>query len=189
VTGKHSAEAFDETEVDVTETATDLRRTTRSRIVVLGALPALTLVLALAAAVLKWQVASSTSVEQARAESIRAATDITVEMLSYQPDTVEQRLHAARERMTGSFLGIYTAMIENAVIPGAKSQGISATAEVPQAGSVSASADRAEVLLYLNQTVAVPQKPPQKTVSTVRVTMVRDGGRWLMSEFEPVVTQ
>jgi Mce-associated membrane protein len=163
--------------------------TRRTRILVLGVLPAVALVLALAAAVFKWQIASSTGVERARTESVQAARDITVEMLSYQPDKVEQQLHTARERMTGEFLGIYTAMIENAVIPGAKSQGVTAFAEVPQAGSVSASLDHAEVLLYLDQTVTVAQKPPQKTVSTVRVTMVNEDGRWLMSKFEPVTAQ
>lgn len=163
--------------------------TRRSRILVLGVLPALALLLTVAAAIFKWEVAASTGAERARTESVQAARDITVEMLSYQPDTVEQQLHAAREKMTGQFLGIYTAMIENAVIPGAKSQGVTAVAEVPQAGSVSASPDHAEVLLYLNQTVTVAQKPPQITLSTVRVTMVNEGGRWLMSKFEPVVPQ
>lgn len=189
MTGKHSGELLIASETDATEADIQDQPTKRSRILVFGVLPALALLLAVAPAVLKWQVASSTSNERARAESVQAARDIAVEMLSYQPDNVEQQLHAARDRMTGEFLGIYTAMIENAVIPGAKSQGVTAVAEVPQAGSVSASADRAEVLLYLNQTVTVTQKPPQKTVSTVRVTMVNHDGRWLMSKFEPVVGQ
>ena len=59
-----------------------------------GVLPALALLLAAAAGFLKWQDNSVRSSEIARIESVQAAKDSTIAMLSYKPDTVEQQLGA-----------------------------------------------------------------------------------------------
>ena len=55
-------------------------------------LPALALVLAAAAGFLKWQDNSIRNAEIARIESVQAAKDSTIALLSYKPDTVEQQL-------------------------------------------------------------------------------------------------
>ena len=39
----------------------------------------------------------------ARDESVQAAKDSTIALLSYKPDTVEQQLTDARDRLTGEF--------------------------------------------------------------------------------------
>ena len=59
-------------------------------------------------------------------------------LLSYQPDTVDKDLGAARDRLTGAFKDSYTQLIHDVVIPGAKKQRIAAVATVPAAASVSA---------------------------------------------------
>lgn len=143
------------------------------------------LVLAVACGVFGWQIRSYRASDAARTESVQAARDITVQMLSYEPDTVEQQLNAVRDRLTGNFLGSYTALTEE-VIPAAQAQQIAAVAEVPRIGSVNATPDRVELVLFVNQSVSVGDQAPQKTPSVVRVTMVKDGDRWLMSEYEPV---
>jgi Mce-associated membrane protein len=51
---------------------------------------------------------------------------------------------------------------------------------------MSASADHAEVLVFVNQTITVGNDPPTDTVSSVRVTLDKIGGRWLISGFDPV---
>ncbi|MGV0745097.1 hypothetical protein [Mycolicibacterium sp. XJ870] len=162
------------------------RRTNWSRVAVVVVLPALALLLAAGSAFLKWQIGWERGSAAAATESVEAAKDITTQMLSYEPATVEQQLNSVRERLTGEFLDTYTEMINTAIIPGATAQNITAVADVPSAGSVSASPHRAEVLLYLNQSVMVGDQAPQKTPSTVRATMVHEDGRWLMSQFEPV---
>jgi Mce-associated membrane protein len=53
---------------------------------------------------------------------------------------------------------------------------------------MSASADHAEVLAFVNQTITVGNDPPTDTASSVRVTLDKIGGRWLISAFEPVQT-
>lgn len=158
----------------------------RPRVVAYGLLPAAVLILAIVAGFLKWQEGSVRSDTDAGAESVAAARDGTIALLSYKPDTVEQDLEAARSRMTGTFLDSYTALTHDVVIPGARQKQISAEATVPAAASVSATGDHAVVLLFVNQTVNVGKDPATKTGSSVRVTLDKVHGWWLISGFDPV---
>ena len=178
------------TEVDGSDHDEQPTGTTRhirwSRAIVYVVLPALALLLAAAAGLLKWHDGSAREAGAARAESVRAATDSTIALLSYKPDTVEKDLDAARSRLTGSFLNVYTSLTHDVVIPGAKQKQISAVATVPAAASTSTTENRAEVLLFVNQTVVIGQDAPTNTASSVRVTLDKVGGRWLISQFDPV---
>ncbi|UXA15632.1 hypothetical protein KXD97_30940 [Mycobacterium sp. SMC-8] len=157
-----------------------------SRVVAFAVLPALALVLALGAGYLKWRDNSIRNSEVAAAMSVQAARDSTIALLSYKPDTVEQQLGAARELLTGEFRDAYTSLTKDVVIPGAKEKQISAVASVPAAASVSATPSEAVVLLFVNQTVSVGADAPTDTASSVRVTLEKDGDRWLISKFDPV---
>lgn len=183
------SDADEAAEEPATEAATEPAEVTpsrsRSRVGLGVVLAAIALVLALTCGVLRWLTVSQDQSEAARDESVQAAKEITGQMLSYETETVDQQLTAARDRMTGDFRGTYTAMI-NEVIPAAHAQQIAAFAEVLRAGVVSAKSDRAELVLFVNQSVQVGNHMPQKTPSVARVTMVKDGDRWLMSEYEPV---
>jgi Mce-associated membrane protein len=162
------------------------RRVRWSGAIVYVVLPALALLLASAAGFLKWQDGSARDAAMARTESVRAATDSTIALLSYKPDTVEKDLDAARGRLTGTFLSAYTSLTHDVVIPGAKQKQISAVATVPAAASTSATGNHAVVLLFVNQTVIIGQDVPTNTASSVRVTLDKVGGRWLISQFDPV---
>jgi len=151
-----------------------------------GVLPALALLLAGGSGFLKWQDGSAHQAELARAESVRAATDSTIALLSYKPETVEKDLEAARGRLTGTFLNAYTQLTHDVVIPGARQKQISATASVPAAASVKAGASRAVVLLFVDQSIVIGQDAPTSTASSVRVTLDKIGERWLISQFDPV---
>jgi len=59
-------------------------------------------------------------------------------------------------------------------------------ATVPAAASTSATANHAVVLLFVDQTVIVGQDAPSSTASSVRVTLDKINGRWLISGFDPV---
>lgn len=156
------------------------------RVVAYGLLPAVALLLAMAAGFLKWQDSSLRDAPASRAAALQAATDGAIALLSYQPDTVEQDLESARNRLTGQFLDAYTALTRDVVIPGSKQQQITAVASLPAGAPVSVSGSHAVVLLFVNQSVTAGQDPPSNTASSVRVTLDRVGGRWLISGFEPV---
>jgi len=162
------------------------RKVQWGRVFAFGVLPAIALLLALGAGYLKWMDNSVRNDESARDESIRAAKDSTVALLSYKPETVEQQLGAARDLLTGDFRDSYTSLTNDVVIPGAKQKQISAVATVPAAASVSADPHHAVVLVFVNQTVIVGQDAPTDTASSVRVTMDKVGDRWLISKFDPV---
>ncbi|MGB9252963.1 MAG: hypothetical protein WCC28_24995 [Mycobacterium sp.] len=162
------------------------RRIKWSRVLAFGVLPILAVLIAAGAGYLKWQDAWVRGSKVAGIESVAAAKDSTVALLSYQPDTVDKDLRAARDRLTGSFKDSYTQLIQDVVIPGAKKQHISAVAVVPAAASVSATPNHAVALLFVDQTVAVGNDAPTGTSSIVRVTMDKTGGRWLISAFDPI---
>jgi Mce-associated membrane protein len=117
---------------------------------------------------------------------VQAATEGTIALLSYRPDNVQKELEAARGRLTGTFLNAYTQLTHDVVIPGSKQKQISAVATVPGAASVSAATNHAVVLLFVNQTIIVGQDAPTSTASSVRVTLDKIDGRWLISQFDPV---
>ena len=162
------------------------RRIRWSRLIAYGLLPGLALLLASAAGFLKWQDPSAGGAQAARTESVQAATDGTIALLSYRADTVEKDLEAARSRLTGTFLNAYTSLTHEVVIPGAKQKQISAVATVPAAASISASTNHAVVLLFVNQSLIIGQDAPTNTASSVRVTLDKVGDHWLISGFDPV---
>jgi len=164
----------------------DRRRVNWSRLLVFGLLPALVLGLAVAAGFLKLQESSSRADEMARIESVQAAKDSTTALLSYQPDSVEQQLGAAKDLLTGNFRDSYTSLTHDVVIPGAKQRQISAEASVPAVASVSAEPNHAVVLVFVNQRLVVGTGAPTDTASSVRVTLDKIGDRWLISDFQPV---
>jgi Mce-associated membrane protein len=175
-----------EDEAAVAGFAEPKRQVDWSRIVAFAVLPALAFLLAIGAGTLKFLDSGVRDSNAARDQSMQVAKDSTVALLSYKPDTVEQQLSAARDRLTGEFRDQYTDLTNNVVIPGAKEKQISAVASVPAAASVSANPGRAVVLLFVNQTVTVGNGVPTDTASSVRITLEKNGDRWLISEFEPV---
>ncbi|MCP9271045.1 hypothetical protein [Mycolicibacterium arenosum] len=172
--------------VDVAAGPTQRRAVDWTGVLTYGVLPAVALVLALAAGFLKYVDNSARDSSTARTEAIQAASTGSVALLSYTPDRVEQQLNDARDLLTGEFRDSYTSLINEVVIPGAQQQQISATATVARAGSVSASATEAVVLVFVNQTVVVDASAPTDMVSAVRVTLERAGDEWLISDFTPV---
>ena len=182
-----AGDTVDEDSVAATEdAAAPTKRFSLAAAVAFGVLPIVALLLAAAAGYLRWEDSSRRDADTARTESVQAAKDSTVALLSYKPDTVEKDLGGARDRLTGSFLDAYTQLINTVVIPGAKEKQISAVASVPAAASVSAEPDHAVVLLFVNQTVVVGTDPPTNTASSVRVTLDKVDDRWLISGFDPI---
>jgi Mce-associated membrane protein len=155
-----------------------------SRVLVYGLLPALVLLLAVAAGLLKWKDSSDSDIDLARSQSVVAARDSAVALLSFRFDTVDRDVAAARERLTGAFRDTYTQQTQEELIPNAKERHVSATASVPGAASESATHNHAVVLLFVNQTIKIGGSAPADDASSVRVTLDKVGERWLVSGFD-----
>jgi Mce-associated membrane protein len=176
-----------DTDEDGDESGSTRRRRPRlGRILAYGILPAVALLLAAAAGYLKWVDATARDSELARSQSVQAAVDSTVAMLSYRPDNVTQNLAAALDRMTGSFRESYASLTHDLVVPGAVQRQISAVATVPAAASVSATQTHAVVLLYINQATTIGNSAPTDSASRVKVTLEKVNDRWLISAFDPI---
>lgn len=161
------------------------RRGTFVRMLGFWLLPSIALLLALGAAYFKYQEGTASDEDRARVETVQVATEATVAMLSYTPETAAEKLKAARDRLTGPFRGSYTSLTEDVVIPGAQQQRISATARVSAAASVSVSKNRAIVMVFVDQTTTVGKDAPTETDSVVQVSLDKVESHWLISGFEP----
>jgi Mce-associated membrane protein len=150
------------------------------------ALAALAMILAVVGGYFKWLDDSARLSRVAAADSVHAATDSTIALLSYHPESVDAELKAAADRLTGSFRDQYTQLVDTVVAPGAKQKHISAVATVPSAASVSATENHAVVLVFVNQTTTIGNDTPTASTSSVRVTLDKVHERWLISQFEPV---
>ncbi|ORW28135.1 hypothetical protein AWC19_27770 [Mycobacterium palustre] len=162
------------------------RRTPWAKIAVYGVLPVIAAALTAGSGYLKWQESSARGSQQAGVEALTAARESVVAMLSYKADTVDKDLKGAENRLTGKFRDSYTHLINDVVIPGAKRDNITAVASAPAAAVASASMNRVVVVVFVDQTTTVGTGPPSDTASSVKVTLDKIGGQWLISDFLPV---
>ena len=110
----------------------------------------------------KWRHATEEESRVAAAESVQAARDTAVAMLSYTRDNVEPNLVSAKQK------------------------NITSVTQVQAAATISARRDEAVVLVFVNQTTTVGDQPPTDAASTVRMTLRKIDGRWLVSAFQPI---
>ncbi|MCP9270759.1 prolipoprotein diacylglyceryl transferase [Mycolicibacterium arenosum] len=178
--------AVDTADESVGDPAPEQRGGRVAKVFAFGVVPFLAVVVAVAVGWLAFVDIRSDQVAAARDQAVQAAKDSTITLLSYNPDSVEQQLTDARGLLTGEFKDSYTQLTTDVVIPGAKQQRISAVATTPRAASVSTETDHAVVLVFVNQTVVVGDSQPSATISSVRVTLEKVDGKWLISKFEPV---
>lgn len=125
--------------------------------------------------------------QQAREEVLDAAKDGTVAVLTYSPETVDKDLAGAKAQLTGDFLKQYTDFTEQTVVPAAKNAGVKTEATVTRAAISQMKPGSAQVLVFVNQVTTSRTRPtPALATSSVIVTLVRQGGHWLISDFKPV---
>lgn len=119
--------------------------------------------------------------------AVKAASDGTVALLSYSPESLDQDFATAKSKLTGSFLSYYTQFTEQIVAPAAKQKSVKTQAAVVRAALAEIHPDRAVVLVFINQTTQSKDRPDASFVnSAVRVTMQKIDGGWLISAFDPV---
>ena len=125
--------------------------------------------------------------EAAQQRVVAAAKEGIEAALSYSPDNLDNDLATAKSHMTGKFLDYYSDFTKNVVTPAAKEKGVKTEANVARAAVSEMHPATADVLVFVNQVTTSKGRPtPALATSTVLVTMVKDGDRWLISEFNPV---
>ncbi len=125
--------------------------------------------------------------DQAMQGAVKAASDGTVALLSYSPESLDQDFAAAKSKLTGSFLSYYTQFTEQIVAPAAKQKAVKTQAAVVRAAASEMHPNSAVVLVFINQTTQSKDRPDASFInSAVRVTLQKVNGGWLISSFDPV---
>ncbi|WP_328767746.1 hypothetical protein [Streptomyces sp. NBC_00286] len=143
-----------------------------------------------AVAVLGWQYREGQRAEQAREQALTAARKAAPVVLSYDYRHLDRDFTAARAHLTGNFRDEYGKTTKTVVGPTArKYEGVvKATVVEPAAGGtpaasvVSASPDKAVVLLFVNQVTKSTQvSGPRVDLNRVRMTLDRTSEGWKVS--------
>ena len=116
-----------------------------------------------------------------------AAEEGTVAVLSYSPESLSDDIAKAKSYLTGGFLDYYTHFTDQIFAAAAQQQQASTTASVKRAAVSDLHSDSAVVLLFVDKESSSKDKPaPQTKPTTVRATMKKVNGSWLIAQFEPL---
>ena len=119
--------------------------------------------------------------------AIKAASDGTVALLSYSPESLDRDFAAGRSHLTGDFLKYYSDFTQQIVLPAAQQKGLKTTANVVGAAVSELHPDTAVVLVFINQATMRKDNPePALSASAVQVKLAKVKGTWLISSFDPV---
>jgi Mce-associated membrane protein len=119
--------------------------------------------------------------------ALDAATNGTVALLSYSPESLDKDFAAAKSHLTGDFLSYYTQFTEQIVTPAAQQKAVKTTASVVQAAVSEIHPNSAVVLVFVNQNTTSKENPDGAfAVSSVKVSLSKIDGTWLISSFDPV---
>lgn len=148
-------------------------------------LATLAVVLAVAVALVGWDLMRMDGRADARKAAQVVAAESAERILSYDHTSYDKGVAAARSLMTEGFAKEYADTVDTVRAEVVETESV-VKAEVVAASVVSAEADRVETLLFVNQTTTGKQvEQPRVDLNRVVVTLVRDGdGAWLVSDVD-----
>jgi Mce-associated membrane protein len=118
--------------------------------------------------------------------AIMAASEGTVALLSYSPETLDNDVAAGKSHLTGELLRYFTGFSQYFVAPAVRQQRVKASASVLRAAVADMHPNSAVILLFVHQTTSSKDKPdPVLSTNNVRVTLTKVSGSWLIAKFEP----
>jgi Mce-associated membrane protein len=170
-----------------TPSGNDTESSTSRLPLIAGALGVVVLVFAVLVGWLGYGKIQDAAAESARTEAVAAAEEQAVAMLAYDFENVDEQTAAAGEGLTGDFRDEYMSLMQNIIAPGAKEKSISVQVSVQGSSVVSADADHAVTLLFLNQITTSSENPEAvSSGSRVRVELENQDGRWLVNRLTPI---
>jgi len=118
---------------------------------------------------------------------VNAASEGTVALLSYSPDSLDKDFAAAKSHLSGDFLSYYNQFTEQIVAPAAKEKSLQTNARVVGAAVSELRPDSAVVLVLVDQSTTSKDNPdPAMSSSSVLVSLTKVNGKWLITKFDPV---
>ncbi|WP_374024449.1 hypothetical protein [Mycobacterium sp. HNNTM2301] len=117
----------------------------------------------------------------------KAASDGTVALLSYSPESLDKDFANAKTHLSGDFLSYYNQFTEQIVAPAAKQKALKTNARVLGAAVQELHPDSAVVLVLVDQSTTSKDNPdPAMASSSVLVSLSRVNQAWLITKFDPV---
>ena len=158
---------------------------------VAGGLAVIALVAAVIAGVLAVRLAQADpndppdSLSKTRGDALAAARSHAQEILSYDHRTLDADFAKAEAALTGKFKKDYARTTSTVVRPSAEQYKVVVKAEVTAASVVRAADDRVVALLFVDQTTTSTRlEGPKVDLNRVRMTLVEQDGKWLVSELD-----
>ncbi|MGH3507965.1 MAG: hypothetical protein ACRDO2_12260 [Nocardioidaceae bacterium] len=125
------------------------------------------------------RASASAAVTDAPAQAERAAEQI----LAYRYDRLQADADAAKDFMTDGYAQGYQDTVDDLLAAPASQVKAQVTATVNESGVARVAPAEVDVLLFVNQTSTTTLEPePQTALNRVVLTMVEQGGRWLVDE-------
>jgi len=142
----------------------------------------------LASAVFILQYRPDRQIDDAAARrAIQAASDGAVASLSYSSDSMDRDFTNAKSHLTGEFLAYYDKFTKEIVAPTVRQKNLTQTATVVRAAVLKLHPNSAVVLVFLNETTRGKDKQkPLVTPNSVRISLTKVSGSWLISKFDPL---
>jgi Mce-associated membrane protein len=124
--------------------------------------------------------------DAAARRAIQEASDGAVATLSYSSESIDRDFARARSHLTGEFLAYYDKFTKDVVMSTVKDKHLTQTATVIRAAVSELHPHSAVVLVFLNETtMSKDKREPLKTPSSVRITLTKVNGSWLISKLDP----
>jgi Mce-associated membrane protein len=118
---------------------------------------------------------------------VNSASEGTVALLSYSPDSLDKDFAAAKSHLSGDFLSYYNQFTEQIVAPAAKQKSLKTNARVLGAAVQELRPNSAVVLVLVDQSTTSKDNPePAMAASSVLVSLTRVNSNWLITKFDPV---
>jgi Mce-associated membrane protein len=119
--------------------------------------------------------------------ALEAASNGSVALLTYSPDSFDKDFAAAKTHLTGDVLSYYTQFVEQVVTPAVKQKSVKSNAVVVRSAVAEIHPNSAVVFVFVNQNTASKDNPVGTfAASAVKVGLKKISGSWLISSFNPV---
>jgi Mce-associated membrane protein len=118
-------------------------------------------------------------------QAVKAASEGAVALLSYSPDTLDRDISNAKSRVTEHYLAYYQQFADQIVGPAAQRGRVTTAATVVRAAPAELHPNSAVILVFVKLKSASNQtREPILTSSSVRVTLTKVSGSWLIEKFD-----
>lgn len=147
----------------------------------------LALFVALVAAAAVLTVLDSRAAERDRlaADALAAAETASLAVLDYRPETVTEDLAAAEPLLAPPFLDRFRQQAREVTVPRSIAGQVASSARSAGSALAGMDGDEALVVVYLDRHTVGADGIGHVLQTVVEVRVVRDGDRWLVSEFTP----